>query len=498
MLEEKKVTKQKDKGPKFQGVGEGIKAYSDEMHGTSSAFPNCPQVREYTENVFKAVGYFFNSYSELTEHKSKKTGLGVNLGFMKFGHKKEKKSMHQVTSKTVNFVAKSYRKGDLVVLDTGDFDEQMSSHAKKMSQEDFYRNYGAYYINSVQTGYYVNIYISIECQSETQAEGIKKEMELKLKTEDGSGELSSGRSNDFTSYINEIGARFEVEHNLPDSAIKEPKFTDIKEAFALLFLVETISTTECNSIMTSSVKPYPSLSESEYAFKNTTMDAYKYMHPPLTEKNLNSEFNHCNHQLSEALEYKDFNSNYTKIDNIDSIIEYYYGKLDLYRTIASQFNENPWADISQSYSELATFFTQDPEFELVPSKFEIGYVLNRISTLSSTGPTTLDKLEALDTKTYFPKIWGVNDIENMYCDQIALYSKNLIEFPNNPPSSSSLYKTFESKWFLNTNMLCDFLVTFIQDELSPWQYSFSSVVVALRWSGLKIGFSATIIYPEKV
>jgi len=458
----------------FKGLGFGVKAYTYERVGASSAFDKnkCKAKRNHTTQEVHSHHIFIHSYEELQQQTNKTSGLKIDLGFFSFGHKKEKVYNLSVHENMVIYYAQATRVGDQVQLDIGEFNKGMYDRSREFDQLGFYENYGSHFVSSLETGYFAEVLIYVECNSREEAQGVEKEMQAKISSEDGSGDVNLGSNDAFLNYCKKISASFEYRHNLPSEALKDNPVESLEDVFKVISSVQTLDVSQCNAIVSYELQSYPFTHEDTYAFINTTFEEYQDNDLLLNVQRLAKEFQKCTQQLEYCDTYYTYNSSYEEIEGIEKTKTYYEEKIACLYNMAERLNKNPWADISESYDLLTTKYNKDPEVVLIPEKLEVGnYRVYGISR--GRLDFVFEKLQQENISYHVPKFtryMPTATFDGMYI--VVFYSKNYIRVPITQPDVSTKWKI---KYFYEGSGARKQLVEFINSELTPWQYFYASI-----------------------
>ncbi|MEJ2765213.1 hypothetical protein VV869_14730 [Photobacterium sp. MCCC 1A19761] len=356
----------------YSKLGNGVKAYIPEFDELNGPFTDLTCYREEkTKNKFEAYAHLVSSYEHYHELNKKHSGMSLDFGIFKLGHKKERTEEHDIKETNVNLWLTSTRQGKHIELDVKPDSDLMSAKAKSLDKIDFYNNYGRYYISGITTGYYCHVLITITCSSKSEAEKVGKSLNSKITTEDGSGAFNRSKENSFINECKNRNAIVHIEHNLPDHIIKEIDQSSkgdnsfLQGALKKISVVESLSVDKCDEIVSYDLKQYPQTIQSSYAFTDTTFEKELEAHPALNELSIKREFIKCLNTISDCKTYQAHPGKFNKVNNIKEKQQYFEGKLDQYITLIGKLNDNPWADVSKNVDYISNNYSDDRNYKFV-------------------------------------------------------------------------------------------------------------------------------------
>tara|TARA_R110000751_G_scaffold51932_1_gene113479 strand:+ start:245 stop:1264 length:1020 start_codon:yes stop_codon:yes gene_type:complete len=323
MTAQTKTQKSSSNDLSLLGVG-ATAIYGNSTH--YSAFGDLEKIKSLTKAV-EAIGkegterelVFLADSHHLHQLTTKKTGLSIDLGFLKVGRKGESTFEMEQSAKNIYILSYAKKLGQSHIFDGTDVLEE-NKKLYKDNKSAFYSNFGSHYIRSRTRGFYCYLLIEIKCASESEAKDRKKSLEISVKSEDGSGSASSNKENSFSSLCQSFGAKIKTNHNLnlENSKLKDFSGTSIKDGLTLVDLVDTQKIDENTPFVSFELAPYPQQGFAEiYENINKVKDLF------ISTYQLDKKGPKYQKSLNDLQEYYDYQSNYEEEKEIESSFEYY-------------------------------------------------------------------------------------------------------------------------------------------------------------------------------
>jgi len=418
-------------GEKYDKIGQGVSQYLSDYTGDISPFSQeylleRQKVTEQKTNRFQNFVETKESYYKQTQ---KSSGLGIDLGFMKLGHKSSKTEELNFNKHTINYLALGRKTSAVVSLsedaDNIKFSQKAQQYIDNKDAENFYHYFGTHYVSKIQLGLYVNILISFNFESQDKAESKKKEIKAKLISEDGSADGSLGNNKEFHEFYASNNGTFYLEHNIPTSIVDglKHKTTSIQGALDLLALVDTIADEQAMPI---------SYSVTEYLLNELWGDSVKKNDKILKNIDFSELSSDCEIQLGKLDLYSENPSLYKKIDQYETIQKHYNHELKYLNDLIEGLDKELFYDTKDDTDKLNDLHANIPEFSLIRNKIDIDY--KQIQT--SSGKDLLEKLTSEADGHWLPK-YSAADIKSHNARGVVFFNKNEIQIPTKQPNSST-------------------------------------------------------------
>ncbi|WP_125562551.1 hypothetical protein [Pseudoalteromonas rubra] len=344
-------------------LGNGVKAYIHNLSELHSPFDDVTNyVSTIASNEFHSEVKAEMSHEELYEAKSKQSGLSLDFGFFSFGHKLQKSSSKDIKENTAKLLIRSYREANHIALNA-----KLTTSARAMNRESFYRSYGCYYVAGAVTGYHCDIYLSVECSSKQEAQTVGRQLGATISTSDGSMSMDAKKHSEFLEKAKKLNITVNIEHNLPSEILKEVKldgedeneFARLSKALKIATQIDTLSVEKCRSVIRYELKKYLQNSDDSYAFTDTSLEKLFAESVDFNESSIKRRFDECLSALSACYEYRNHKAWYKSIADLESKQRYFEDKLDAYHSLIGTVNENPWANINKKVADIKKNYTRE-------------------------------------------------------------------------------------------------------------------------------------------
>ncbi|KHT62289.1 hypothetical protein RJ45_18075 [Photobacterium gaetbulicola] len=481
-------------------LGDGCSAIYGNSLGRS-AFGNLANIAEEsvkvdTANEFnlkKEIIYISDSH-ELSKKTSHQSGLTVNFGFFKIGHKNESELTMTESSKNIYFLASARRIGKVIRLgDTTLTKESLDVY--NQDPEIFAEDYGTQYISSLSTGYYCYVLIEIKCSSQQQAKQRKKELELAASNENANADAKLGSGSNFTELCNQYGAHSIMVTNLTELP-KQKYSSPIESNLAIVDLVEERDPIDAPTLMTI-YNSYPS-SKIKLVNDQTT----KVMNLLKNKYRITETLPKARMQVNDLKPASDYLCDYKNSEDIKHYIELNEEMLSQMDSALFLLDKNIFSDVSSYLKEVEEIKNNIEKIktptELLPIKLNLIKHAKDVDSSGEDGPKdALAKILSPGNESWFNPKFSMSDRHKAKSRSLVIFSKDYIS-TNKYPDPKSDWKneiiTHSSSGSISHDKYELQLRDWMMKNLSPWQYYHCSITCTATQKGV---YSYAVVYPPK-
>lgn len=449
----------------------------------------------------KITAAVISSAQALHDKGQKASGLSLDLGFFKIGHKSETEFETEYHENTAFFLITATRKG---ISKTFDFSKDLMTEESRKRFEDnpesFYRTYGSHYVSSVTSGAYAHLLIYARSSSKEEAKRKASKLNAAYNSEDKSGSGAFGNDGEFAKTLKEIGAEIEIKFNVPQGVLNNLKDEDIdplslEGGMKLAKAVTTLDVSKANPVF-SELSTYP--------FSDQALDQIDLVNSKLTRTFGVGEFaENATRQLGRLEEYENFTSDFAPIHDTEKVRSYFEHKEALLGDLIGSINDNIFADTSEIENSIILFDEENnnlrKEVILERVTLELAWrTLKRKSDTDNLQDYANEIAKSANSGKKGTEFYAkVSTVFNGGQQLTVKYSsKNEITPPIRPLPADVTWacRAFQHESF-DPGTLINNLRNWMQENLTPWQYYHCSVQLA-RYEKNHKYYKASVTYPE--